>query len=65
ILDGLSWGDSAYTTDDAIRTARTQLLNSPELPRILRHWHKPPGPLKSKGARPKGATVAMEEFAIG
>ncbi|KAJ6627788.1 hypothetical protein B0H10DRAFT_1940784 [Mycena sp. CBHHK59/15] len=52
-LDGLSWGDAACTSDDEIRTARTQLLNSPQLPDILRRWHKPPRPAKSKGARPK------------
>ncbi|KAJ6629621.1 hypothetical protein B0H10DRAFT_1768887, partial [Mycena sp. CBHHK59/15] len=63
-LDGLSWGDAACTSDDEIRTARTQLSNSPQLPDILRRWHKPPRPAKSKGARPKGATAVMEQFAI-
>ncbi|KAJ7666792.1 hypothetical protein DFH06DRAFT_1294986 [Mycena polygramma] len=62
-LDGLSWGDPACTADSQIRDARTRLLNSPQLPDIVRRWHKPPRAIKSKAARPKGATTVMEAFA--
>ncbi|KAJ7656766.1 hypothetical protein DFH06DRAFT_1045420, partial [Mycena polygramma] len=62
-LDGLSWGDAACTADSQIRDARTRLLNSAQLPGIVRRWHKPPRATKSKAARPKGATTVMEGFA--
>ncbi|KAJ7774231.1 hypothetical protein DFH07DRAFT_732844, partial [Mycena maculata] len=63
-LDALSWGDRDCTLDAAVRNARTGLLNSPELPIILRRWHKPPRPPKSKKHRPQGAKSVMEGFAL-
>ncbi|KAJ7437506.1 hypothetical protein FB451DRAFT_1451536 [Mycena latifolia] len=39
-------------------------LKSERLPGILRRWHKPPRPAKSKKHRPKGATAVMERFAL-
>ncbi|KAJ7917324.1 hypothetical protein B0H13DRAFT_1608482 [Mycena leptocephala] len=63
-LDALSWGDTECTLDADIRNARTRLLNSSQLPGILRRWHKPPRPPKSKAPRPNGARVVMEQFAL-
>ncbi|KAJ7165180.1 hypothetical protein C8R46DRAFT_1035784 [Mycena filopes] len=62
-MDALSWGNPACTQDTSIRNARTRFLGSPELPSLLRRWHKPPRPPQSKDARPKGATSVMEQFA--
>ncbi|KAJ7114321.1 hypothetical protein C8R44DRAFT_710147 [Mycena epipterygia] len=63
-LDALSWGDRDCTMDPTIRRARRDLFESPQLPMILRHWHKPPRPPKSKKARSQGATAVMEKFAL-
>ncbi|KAJ7149090.1 hypothetical protein C8R46DRAFT_1198892 [Mycena filopes] len=63
-LDALSWGSTACTLDANIRNARTRLLNSPELPTILRRWHRPPRPPGSRAARPQGAKAVLEEFAL-
>lgn len=63
-LDALSWGDRDCTIDPIIRRARRDLFESPQLPMILRRWHKPPRPPKSKKARPQGARAAMEKFAL-
>jgi hypothetical protein len=60
-LDALSWGDSRCTSDKACVYARTSLMVSDELPGILQRWHKPP---IISGARPAGARVALEKFAL-
>ncbi|KAJ7207826.1 hypothetical protein GGX14DRAFT_299840, partial [Mycena pura] len=64
LLDGISWGDTDCTLNAKIRSARTALLNSEELPGVLRRWWKPPRPPKSKKARPKGGKVVMQNFAL-
>jgi hypothetical protein len=38
LLDGVSWGTPDCTRDAKIRYARSTLLNSKELPSILRRW---------------------------
>ncbi|KAK7043415.1 hypothetical protein R3P38DRAFT_3440329 [Favolaschia claudopus] len=63
-LDALSWGDLECTSNAKIRYARSALLNSIELPAILRRWWRPPRPTTSKKARPKGAKPVMESFAL-
>ncbi|KAJ7452631.1 hypothetical protein FB451DRAFT_1374076 [Mycena latifolia] len=63
-LDVISWGDTDCTLNPTIRRARADLLKSEQLPGILRRWHKPPRPAKSKKHRPKGATAVMERFAL-
>ncbi|KAJ7512820.1 hypothetical protein B0H11DRAFT_1787546 [Mycena galericulata] len=64
LLDGISWGDQDCTANAKIRNERTRLLNSTELPGILRRWWKPPRPPLGKKARPKGARVPMQNFAF-
>lgn len=63
-LDAISWGDPHCTLNAKIRNERTILLNSPELPGILRRWWKPPRPRKGKKARPKRARDVMQKFAL-
>ncbi|KAJ7082067.1 hypothetical protein B0H15DRAFT_952744 [Mycena belliarum] len=64
LLDAISWGDEDCTLNGYIRNHRTMLLNSAELPEILQRWWKPPRPRKGKKARPKGARVPMQRFAL-
>ncbi|KAJ7222322.1 hypothetical protein GGX14DRAFT_326506, partial [Mycena pura] len=64
LLDAISWGDPACTQDAKIRYERSALLNSAELPGILRRWWKPPRPRGSHRVRPKGAKAAMQDFAF-
>ncbi|KAF8128059.1 hypothetical protein K438DRAFT_1645788 [Mycena galopus ATCC 62051] len=64
-LDALSWGDGDCTVDATVRAARTALWKSPLLPGILRRWHKPPRPPKSKKGRAEGGQAVMEGFALG
>jgi len=61
-LDGLSWGSTDCTMDAKIRYARSALMNSEELPGILRRWWKPPRPEGSKKRRPKGARQVIQAF---
>lgn len=61
-LDALSWGDVACTRNPKIRYARTSLMTSAELPKILRRWWKPPRST-SHISRVKGGREAMENFA--
>ncbi|KAJ7718343.1 hypothetical protein B0H16DRAFT_1740112 [Mycena metata] len=63
-MDALSWGSTVCTQDAGIRNARTRFLASPELPSILRRWHKPPRPPQSRDARPAGAAAVMAQFAL-
>lgn len=61
-LDGLSWGDADCIQDAKIRYERSALMNSSELPGILRRWWKPPRSTGSKKKRPRGAAQVMEKF---
>lgn len=62
-LDAVSWGNAACIQDGLVRGARTNLMTSPELPRILRHWWNPPASQISRKQRSKGAKDIMEAFA--
>lgn len=62
-LLALSWGDPGCTSDANIRGARTSLMNSDELPVILRHWWKPPRSSASNKSRTRAARNVMEEIA--
>ncbi|KAJ7939781.1 hypothetical protein B0H13DRAFT_1586990 [Mycena leptocephala] len=42
-LDALSWGESECISDKTCSYARTALMVSDELPRILERWYKPRG----------------------
>ncbi|KAJ7909186.1 hypothetical protein B0H13DRAFT_2014863 [Mycena leptocephala] len=64
LLDGISWEDEECTQNAKIRVDRTQLLNSAELPAILRRWWKPPRSRSGKKKRPKGARAVMQNFAF-
>jgi hypothetical protein len=63
-LDALSWGDSDCIQDAKTRYARSALMNSEELPGILRRWWKPPRTVTSRKKRARGARPVMEEFAV-
>ncbi|KAJ6448999.1 hypothetical protein C8R45DRAFT_849982 [Mycena sanguinolenta] len=63
-LDALSWGDPDCTQVAKIRYERSVLLNSIELPGILRRWWKPPRAASGKRKRPKGGRNAMQTFAL-
>ncbi|KAJ6601733.1 hypothetical protein DFH09DRAFT_969288 [Mycena vulgaris] len=62
-LDALSWGDQDCITDAKIRSARSALMHSRELPGIIRRWWKPPLARGSHHSRPKGGRDALESFA--
>ncbi|KAK7012455.1 hypothetical protein R3P38DRAFT_3019300, partial [Favolaschia claudopus] len=64
LLDGISWGDEECTQNAQLRVARTQLLQSAELPGILRRWWRPPRPQGGNKKRPQGARVVMQNFAL-
>jgi hypothetical protein len=63
-LDGLSWGDVGCIQDAKIRYERSALMNSKELPGILRRWWKPPRPTGLKKQRPRGAAQVMKGFTV-
>ncbi|KAJ7199866.1 hypothetical protein GGX14DRAFT_401147 [Mycena pura] len=63
LLDGISWGDEECTQNAQLRVNRTQFLNSPELPGILKRWWRPPRSRAGNRKRPKGARTVMESFA--
>jgi hypothetical protein len=62
-LDAVSWGDPECTADAKVRSARTGLMKSQELPSILQRWWKPPRTPGSSNARTAGATHVMTSFA--
>ncbi|KAJ7195700.1 hypothetical protein GGX14DRAFT_320717, partial [Mycena pura] len=64
LLDGISWGDEECTQNAQLRADRTRLLDSPELPQILKRWWYPPRSRGGNRKRPKGAKVAMQQFAF-
>ena len=51
-------------TDPKIRAARTALMNSPELPVILKNWWMPPRSGASRKSQSQGAHSVLEEFAV-
>lgn len=63
ILDVVSWGNDVCISSPKVCTARTRLMNSEKLPRILHQWWKPPRVPGSGNPRPKGAGTVMESFA--
>jgi len=63
-LHAVSWGDAGCVRDPQIRAARTALMNSPELPVILKNWWMPPRSRASRKSRPQGARSALEEFTV-
>ena len=63
-LDAFSWGDADCIQDAKIRYARSALMNSKELPGILRRWWRPPRSAGSKNKRARGAGPVMENFAV-
>ena len=63
-LHAVSWGDAGCVRDPQIRAARTALMNSPELPVILKNWWMPPRTSTSRKSRPQGAHSILEEFAV-
>ncbi|KAI0074983.1 hypothetical protein K474DRAFT_1600590 [Panus rudis PR-1116 ss-1] len=62
LLEALSWTDETLISDENARYHRTQLLQSEELPLILRNWHQPPRQ-HGKGVRTKAAKKAMVTWA--
>ena len=63
-LHAVSWGDAGCVRDPQIRAARTTLMNSPELPVILKNWWMPPHTSASRKSRPQGAHSVLEEFTV-
>jgi hypothetical protein len=64
-LDAVSWGSPQSHSDRKIQYARTSLLASEELPRILQRWFRPPRTMKErKGRRPMGARETLYQFAL-
>ncbi|KAF8064098.1 hypothetical protein FPV67DRAFT_1420267 [Lyophyllum atratum] len=63
-LDALSWGDESCTQEGKVRYERAALMNSQELPGILRRWLKPPRTPGSKKKHPRGAAPTMKAFAL-
>ena len=63
-LHAVSWGDAGCVRDPKIRAARTALMNSPELPVILKNWWMPPRSSASRKSRSQGAHSVLEEFAV-
>ncbi|KAJ7621616.1 hypothetical protein DFH06DRAFT_1233093 [Mycena polygramma] len=62
-LDALSWGDHDCIIDPKIRSARSALMHSTELPGIVRRWWKPPLSTGSHHARAKGGREVLENLA--
>lgn len=62
-LDAVSWGSDDCVQDARIRYARSSLMNSEELPGILRRWWKPPRSKLSGKSRTQAANVVVEAFA--
>lgn len=62
-LDAPSWGDAECISNAKVRYARTGLLGSLQLPRILKRWHNPPCDKQNKGQRSAGAHETLENFA--
>lgn len=63
-LDALSWGDNSCTQNAKVRYERSALLNSRELPSIIRRWLKPPRAPGSKKKRARGAAPAIKEVML-
>ncbi len=65
-LDALSWGDDACIAHPKVQYARTALMVSEELPRILERWYRVPrsSTTRAHHVRPRGARKALEKFAM-
>ncbi|KAI0744525.1 hypothetical protein C8Q76DRAFT_804787 [Earliella scabrosa] len=65
-LDALSWGDDDCIVNPKVQYARTALMVSEELPRILDRWYKVPhaSTSRTRHVRPQGARKALEKFAM-
>ncbi|KAL4066537.1 hypothetical protein J3A83DRAFT_4074664, partial [Scleroderma citrinum] len=63
-LHAISWGDHDYVCDPQIHAACTALMNSPELPIILKYWWMPPHSATSWKLHTHGAHSVMEQFSV-
>ncbi|CDO73891.1 hypothetical protein BN946_scf185016.g48 [Trametes cinnabarina] len=63
LLWAISYEIPELIDDDLAKFERTALLSSEELPALLRTWYKPPRG-HSRGVRSKGASAALEDFAL-
>ena len=61
-LHALSWGNENCILDEQVQYARTSLMVSKELPKILERWYCPPWN-HHKGKRAAGAWVCLQRFA--
>jgi len=60
----ISWNNVHLIKDNTARHAHTALMNSEELPGILKNWYKPPRKHNS-GVRTQAAHEVMTGFALG
>ena len=63
-LWAISWNNLQLVKDATARCARTALMNSEELPEILKNWHKPPRK-HGDGIRTQAAHGIITTFALG
>ncbi|KAK6971606.1 hypothetical protein R3P38DRAFT_3336690 [Favolaschia claudopus] len=57
-LDAITWGDQDCVSNPTVQYARSSLMNSEELPKMLERWYHPPR--RSGGRRPAGARKILE-----
>ncbi|KAG5634601.1 hypothetical protein H0H81_001411 [Sphagnurus paluster] len=63
-LDGLSWGNELCIQDSKISYKHVGLMQSEELPGILRRWWKPPWQTGSRKKHATGAGPSMKSFVL-
>jgi len=63
-LDYLSWGDRGCIVDPTIRSERTGLMVSKELPHILERWLSPMHVQESRDVRAMGGRKHIEDFML-
>ncbi|TFK90447.1 hypothetical protein K466DRAFT_484717 [Polyporus arcularius HHB13444] len=63
-LKALSWGNATCVSNGRIRNTRTAFMNSPELPRLLETWWKPPRSPNSHKSRSDAGRSVLESFAV-
>ncbi|KAK6978306.1 hypothetical protein R3P38DRAFT_3334310 [Favolaschia claudopus] len=61
-LDAVTWGDQDCVSNPTVQYARSSLMNSEELPKMLERWYHPPR--RSGGRRPAGARKILLDFAF-
>ncbi|KAK7007149.1 hypothetical protein R3P38DRAFT_2793024 [Favolaschia claudopus] len=61
-LDAITWGDQDCVSNPTVQYARSSLMNSEELPKMLGRWYHPPR--RSGGRRPAGARKILLDFAF-